>query len=110
MKTPNQGFTITEMMVVVAVIAILAMVAMPSYQGKLIREQIVEGSALANLAKPPIAASWAALKIMPPDNASIGLPVPDKIVNNMVRAVTVQDGAIHITYGNRANGDRKSVV
>ena len=41
---------------------------------------------------------------MPPDNASMGLPAPDKIVSNMVRAVTVQDGAIHISYGNRANG------
>lgn len=32
------------------------------------------------------------------------MPVADKIVSNLVRAVTVQDGAIHITYGNRANG------
>ena len=107
MKTFNPGFTLIETMVVVAVIAILALMALPSYQGKLIRDQIVEGSALANLAKGPIAASWAASKILPVDNASIHLPVPDKIVGNLVRAVTVQDGAVHITYGNRANGNLK---
>ena len=107
MKTLNQGFTLIETMVVVAVIAILAMVAMPSYQGKIIRDQIVEGSALANIARAPIAAAWAATKTLPPDNASIGLPAPDKMVSNLVRSVTVQDGAIHITYGNRANGNLK---
>jgi len=91
-------------MVVVAIIAILALVAMPSYQGKLVRDQIIEGSSLASLAKAPISGYWSASKTLPPDNASLGLPVADKIVSNLVRAVTVQDGAIHITYGNRANG------
>ena len=104
MKTSNKGFTLIEVMVVVAIIAILALLALPSYQGKLVREQIIEGSALANLAKAPISAFWSASAALPPDNASLGLPVPDKIVNNLVRAVTVQDGVIHITYGNRANG------
>jgi type IV pilus assembly protein PilA len=106
MKKLHKGFTLIEMLMVIAVIAILAIVAMPSYQGKIIRDQIVEGSALAKLAKDPIAAQWAAFKTLPADNASIvGLPAPDKIVSNLVRAVTVQDGAIHITYGNRANGN-----
>jgi len=91
-------------MVVVAIIAILALVAMPSYQGKLVRDQIVEGSSLASLAKAPISGYWSASKTLPPDNASLGLPVADKIVSNLVRAVTVQDGAIHVTFGNRANG------
>ena len=110
MKTLNAGFTLIEMLMVVAVIAILAMVAMPSYQGKIIRDQIVEGSALANLARGPIAASWAATKTLPVDNLSLGLPAADKIVNNLVRAVTVQDGAIHITYGNQANAAIKGKV
>lgn len=99
-----------EMMMVVAVLAILALMAVPSYQGKVVRDQIVEGSTLTALAKGPIAAQWTASKTLPVDNASIALPAADKIVNNLVRAVTVQDGAIHITYGNRANGHLKDKI
>lgn len=107
MKTLHKGFTLVEMMVVVAVICILALMAVPSYHGKLIRDQIVEGSALANLAKSPIAAQWSTSKTLPADNAAAALPAADKIVGNLVRAVGVQDGAIHITYGNRVNGNLK---
>jgi len=84
-------------MVVVAIIAILVvLVAMPSYQGKLVRDQIVESSALVNIAKAPISAYWTANRALPADNASLA------------RAVMVQDGAIHITHGNRANGILKN--
>lgn len=110
MKKQYPGFTLIEMMMVVAVLAILALMALPSYQGKLVRDQIVEGSTLATLAKGPIAAQWSATKTLPVDNTSIALPAADKIVNNLVRAVTVQDGAIHITYGNRASGQLKDKV
>ena len=44
------------------------------------------------------------LQTFPPDNASAVLPPADKIVNNAISAVAVEDGSIHITFGNRANG------
>ena len=110
MQSQHSGFTLIEMLMVVAVLAILALLALPSYQGKVVRDQIVEGSALANLAKGPIAAQWSATKTLPVDNASIALPAADKIVNNFVSALAVQDGAIHITYGNRANGNLKNKI
>lgn len=107
MNPQHNGFTLIELMVVVFVIAILAVMALPSYYGKLIRDQIIEGSALASLAKGPIASQWSTHKTLPVDNAAAALPVADKIVSNLVRAVTVEGGAIHITYGNRANGKLK---
>ena len=110
MQSQHSGFTLIEMLMVVAVLAILALLALPSYQGKVVRDQIVEGSTLANLAKGPIAAQWSATKTLPVDNASIALPAADKIVNNFVSALAVQDGAIHITYGNRANGNLKNKI
>ena len=110
MQSQHSGFTLIEMLMVVAVLAILALLALPSYQGKVVRDQIVEGSALANLAKGPIAAQWSATKTLPVDNASMALPAADKIVNNFVSALAVQDGAIHITYGNRANGNLKNKI
>ena len=103
--TPQaHGFTLIEVMIVVAIIAILALMAVPSLQGKYIRENIVEAMPLAKVAKDPVAAAWAITKTLPDDNASAGLPEPEKIVNNVVKSVTVDGGAIHIVFGNRANG------
>jgi type IV pilus assembly protein PilA len=98
------GFTLIEMMVVIAIIAILAVIALPNGQDKFIRSQIIEALPLADIAKGPIAAHWSSAHVMLSDNAGAGLPVPDKVVNNFVRALVIQDGAIHITFGNRAHG------
>jgi type IV pilus assembly protein PilA len=100
----HAGFTMVEMLVVVAIIAILALMAVPSFQDQIVRDQINTALPLADIAKGPNAAAWALLQTFPPDNASAGLPAADKIVNNAISSVAVQDGAIHITFGNRANG------
>lgn len=90
-------------MVVVAILAILAMIAVPSIQDRIIREQIVEAMKLAEIAKAPIAASWALTRTLPADNAGAGLPVADKVVSNLVSSLSVEAGAIHVSFGNRAN-------
>jgi type IV pilus assembly protein PilA len=91
--TRNGGFTMVEMMVVIGIVAILALMALPSYQDKFIRDQIVEALPLADIAKPLLASAWTTAQSFP----------ADKIVNNFVAAVAIQDGAIQITFGNRAN-------
>jgi type IV pilus assembly protein PilA len=106
----RDGFTLIEMMVVVGIIAILALMLIPSYQDKLVRDQIVEALPLADIAKPPIALSWAAAQTLPADNAGAGLPPADKIVSNFISSTSVQAGAIHLTFGNRANGQIKGKV
>ena len=100
----RRGFTLIEILVVLSIIAILVMMAYPTYQDKLVRDQVNEALPLADVAKAPVAASWALLKVFPPDNAAAALPPPEKIVSNLVSAVAVEGGAIHITFGNRANG------
>jgi type IV pilus assembly protein PilA len=99
----HRGFTLLEMMVVVGVIAILALLAIPTYQDKAIRDQIAEALSLADIAKPPVALQWGLLQTFPTDNAAAGLPVADKIVNNYISSVAIEGGAIHITFGNHAN-------
>jgi type IV pilus assembly protein PilA len=107
---PARGFTLIEMLMVVGVIAILSLMALPSYLDRVIRKQIEESLPIAEVAKAPIAAAWATLQDFPADNAAALLPPADKIVGNHVSAVTVKDGAIHVTFGNNANGALKGKV
>lgn len=93
-----------EMMVVLGVLAILMLMAVPTYQDKFIRDQIVEALPLADIAKGPVAASWALQRSFPADNAAAGLPSADRIVSNFVSSIAVENGVLHITFGNRASG------
>jgi type IV pilus assembly protein PilA len=107
LRRRNRGFTMIELMMVVGVIAILALMAMPSYMEKIVRDQVIEALPLADLAKGPVAAAWAAGIPLPVNNNAAGLPAADKIVSNLVSSTQVQDGAIHLTFGNRANNSIK---
>ena len=93
-----------ELMAVVGIVAILALMALPSFQNQIVRDQINAALPLADVVKTPIAASWAATQSFPSDNAGAGLPPADKIVNNYIGSILVDGGAMHITFGNRANG------
>ena len=104
MAIRRDGFSMIEMMVVVGIIAILALIAAPSFQDQIVRDQINTALPLIDIVKAPVAASWTATRALPQDNAAAGLPSADKIVNNYITSVLVQDGAIHMTFGNRANG------
>jgi type IV pilus assembly protein PilA len=97
------GFTLIEMIVVMAIVAILALMLVPTYQDKLIRDQIVEALPLADLAKKRVEAAWSGAQALPRDNKAAGLPPADKIVSNYIKETAVRDGAIHITFGNSAN-------
>jgi type IV pilus assembly protein PilA len=98
------------MMVVLGVVAILALMTVPTYLEKAVRDQVAEALPLADIAKAPTAAAWALALPLPADNEAAGLPAADKIVNNYASSVTVQDGAIHIMFGNRASNVIKGKV
>jgi type IV pilus assembly protein PilA len=102
-----QGVTMLEMAMVLAVIAILTLIALPGLGNRIIRQQITSALPLADIAKAPIALSWATTQTFPADNAAAGLPPAEKIVNTYISAVAVNEGAIDITFGNSANASIK---
>jgi len=72
MKKAQQGFTLIELMIVVAIIGILAAVAIPAYQDYTVRAQVSEGLSLASGAKTAMAEFYNQRGTFPSDNASLG--------------------------------------
>jgi type IV pilus assembly protein PilA len=104
MRTLVAGFTLIELMVALAVVAILATLALPSLQAPFVRQQVVDSAALINLAKAGVNGKWTTAQKLPVDNNEAGLPEADKLVGNYVTSVTVEGGAVHVRFGNQANG------
>jgi type IV pilus assembly protein PilA len=103
MKALQKGFTLIELMIVVAIIGILAAIALPAYQDYTIRTKVTEGLSLAASAKLAVADSYTSLGTLPVDNAGAGLPAATAIASKYVKSVTVgAAGVISILYGNTA--------
>jgi type IV pilus assembly protein PilA len=103
MDIRHRGFTLIELMIVIAILGIGAGLAMPSYQDRVIRAQVAEGIALADIARQAVAAQYARSGTLPGDNAAAGLPPADSIVGNYVSALAVEGGAVQISFGQLSN-------
>jgi len=99
---PASGFTLIEILLVIAVIAILSMLALPSYYYKMVGDQIASITPLLTVAQAPVAASWSASETLPANNTVAGLPSPDKMVGNYVSSVQIVNGVVNVTFSNRA--------
>jgi len=99
----QQGFTLIELMIVVAIIGILAAIAIPAYQDYTIRAQVSEGLNLSGGAKAAVTEFFQDRGTMPVDNNEAGLAAAAQIQGKYVALVTVTNGEIDIEYGNSAH-------
>ncbi len=103
MKSFQKGFTLIELMIVVAIIGILAAIAIPAYQDYTVRSKVTEGLSLAASAKTTVAEGFASGGMAGLASAQAGWTfVPTKYVANIV--ITAATGNIVITYDAGANG------
>jgi type IV pilus assembly protein PilA len=100
MKSMQKGFTLIELMIVVAIIAILAAIAIPAYQNYLIRTQVSEGMTLADGAKTSMTEYYSNYGAWPPSNVSAGLAGAGSIIGTYVSSVNVAttQGKITVAY------------
>lgn len=91
----QKGFTLIELMIVVAIIGILAAIALPAYQDYTARSQVSEALSLAGGARTAVTEYWTSKGEMPTSNADAGLATDTDITGNYVNSVTVgNDGLI----------------
>lgn len=99
----QQGFTLIELMIVVAIIGILAAIAIPAYQDYTIRAQVSEGINLAAGAKAAVTEFTQDRGTFPGNNATAGIAPAGDINGKYVGTVTVAGGVITVNYAGDAH-------
>ncbi|QEY15038.1 pilin [Cellvibrio sp. KY-GH-1] len=104
----KRGFTLIEMLVVVAIIAILALMALPSPDPAIARKQVTESMALIDDYQKLVVFYHQSAQAFLKDNQEAGIPPADKLLGNYVDRIDLINGAFHIHFGNKAHPEIKN--
>jgi len=101
----QSGFTLIELMIVVAIIGILAAIAVPAYQDYTRRTHVSEGINLGALVKTAISEYYLSENIWPTDNATVGIAPSNQMIGNAVKRISVNESVITVTYNAKVTDD-----
>lgn len=110
-RSVQEGFTLIELMIVVAIIGILASIALPAYQDYTRRSRVAEGLRLVNEAKDMVVEYRSTKSNWPTSNDEAGLADAEDIVGQAVKSIEVgAGGAITITFNEKVADDATLVM
>ncbi|MEM7281880.1 MAG: pilin [Pseudomonadota bacterium] len=99
----GKGFTLIELMIVVAIIGILAAIAIPSYHDFTIRAQVVEAFSITSELKLSLKDYHKFNGRFPANNEAASLPKPEHLMGHYVKRIDIENGSMHITFGHQVN-------
>ena len=104
MKPTQRGFTLVELMIVVAIIGILAALAIPSFSEYTIRAQVTEGMSLVSVARSRVAEFFSQTGMAPANRTEAGMTAnATDTSGKFVTQVDVTNGVVTVTFGNKAS-------
>ncbi|ENX7382479.1 pilin, partial [Neisseria gonorrhoeae] len=107
MNTLQKGFTLIELMIVIAIVGILAAVALPAYQDYTARAQVSEAILLAEGQKSAVTEYYLNHGIWPENNSAAGVASASEIKGKYVESVTVAKGVVTATM--KSDGVNKEI-
>lgn len=111
MNRHQNGFTLIELMIVVAIIGILASLAVSAYQTYTVRAQVAEAISMGAGAKVPVIDAYNNSGQPPADRAAAGMSVtPTDTSGQYVSQVDIDDGRVDVTMGNRVHAEISGMV
>jgi len=106
MQNQSKGFTLIELMIVVAIIAILASLAMSAYQTYTVRTQVAEAMVFAGGAKTPVVDAFNNTGVPPGDRVAAGMTATaTDSRGSYVSQIDIVNGRIEVTMGNNVHQD-----
>lgn len=111
MSSRQKGYTLLELMLILAVLSILMMIAIPAYQEYKYRAMVVEGISVMAGVRREIETAYQSTGIWPSDNLTAGIGPPESFQTKYLDSIEVgEDGVVTVTYGGTSTLNGETII